>query len=771
VKARTLRNFLTFLVFLLGAAALRGEGPSPAAASAPSPPPAHWAFLIPERPSPPAVRRGDLIRGDLDRFVEALLEEKGLCLAPEAGRAALIRRVSFDLTGLPPSPAEVAGYLADPAPGAYERMVEAYLASPRYGERWGRHWLDAAGYADSNGYFSADSDRPLAYRYRDYVVASLNADKPLDRFIQEQIAGDELAGYRPDMDVGRETAELLAATQFLRNSQDGTGESDGNDLEVLIDKLSVLDGTVQIVGSCLLGLTLQCARCHDHKFDPISQVEYYRLRAIFAGAYCPERWLKPNDRVVMAGTRAEREEYLKKKEKIEQEIKALQDSLAASAAPLRKQLIEERLSALDEPLRAALRKAQEKPKDQRSGEETALLKKHEGVFTVKDEDLAKRFEEYPKLEKSLQASIGERRKGLPASPALISVLTDVCADPPPHHLLKGGLASAPGQAVEPGVPAVLTVPGNAYRLEPAGPGRSGTGRRLAFARWLTSKENPVVSRVLVNRVWQHHFGTGLVSTSDNLGRSGAPPSHPALLDWLAIRLVEGGFRLKDLHRTILSSATYRTRPPPGAGGSAGTPAAAGESAAAEEPGNRPLSRSPWRLDAESLRDAMLCVSGELDLRMGGPYVPTRHGNDGQVVVDEKSEGAFRRSLYLQQKRTQPLTVLEVFDAPLIVGSCTRRSASTTPLQSLALLNSEFALARAAAFARRLEREAGVGREARISLAFLLAVGRGPGAEERQAAVRFLAEQLRVYPEAVAERQALADLCQTIFASNAFLYVD
>src|SRR5439155_2244261 len=259
----------------------------------------HWAFLPPRQPAVPSVQREEPVRTAVDRFLQAALEQKGLSLGPEADRPTLLRRVSFDLTGLPPTPADTAALLADTSTDAYERMVERYLATPHYGERWGKFWLDAAGYADSNGYFNADSDRPLGYRYRDYVIRAFNQDKPYDRFVQEQLAGDEMAGFAPGGDVTGETVELLEATHFLRNAPDGTGESDGNPDEVRIDRFTVLEGNLQIAMNFLLGVTVQCARCHDHKFEPLTQEEYYSLQSIFYPAYCPERWVKPNDRTVM----------------------------------------------------------------------------------------------------------------------------------------------------------------------------------------------------------------------------------------------------------------------------------------------------------------------------------------------------------------------------------------------------------------------------------------------------------------------------------------
>jgi hypothetical protein len=717
----------------------------------------HWAFRPPVRPPLPEVARPELVRTDVDRFIESALEKRGLCLGPEADRALLLRRVAFDLTGLPPSPNEIAAFLADPAPNAYERMVERYLASPHYGERWGRHWLDAAGYAESNGYFSADSDRPLAYRYRDYVIKAFNDDKPFDRFVEEQLAGDELAGYDPEKDVTPEMAEPLIATHFLRNAQDGTGESDGNDLEVLTDKLSVLDGTVQIVSSSLLGLTLQCAKCHDHKFDPISQAEYYQLQAVFTAAYCVSQWIKPAERVVVLGTRAEREENQRQNQKIDLEIDSLRSSLKGFAAPLRRQVLLEKASKLEEPAGSELKKALETAEKERSQAQKELLEREEKLLP--DDDLAKRFEEFQKFRATTQSSIAEREKQRPRPLEKVSSLVDTRPDPPPHHLLERGSPAQPGEEVGPGVPRVLCTSRNLYPPEPAHRGNLSSGRRLALARWITSQENPLLARVTVNRLWQQHFGMGLVATPDNFGLSGSPPSHPELLDHLATELVEARWSLKALHRLILKSAAYRQssglRP----------------DAARLDPENRLLWRvAPRRLEAESVRDAMLFISGELDRRMGGPYVPTQHGDDGQVMVDEKQSGALRRSIYLQQRRTQPLTFLEVFDSPLIVTACPRRSVSTTPLQSLALLNSDFAQGRSRALEKRLERLAGDGMNDRLAMAFLLVFGRGPTEEEMGLAARFLESEEKEYPSN-ARGEAWTDLCQMLFASNAFLYVD
>jgi hypothetical protein len=708
---------LLILGVLVAHGSLRSEDPTPRPNSKKEP---HRNFQPVVRPETPMVRGS--ARTDVDRFILAALEARQLALSPEADRAALVRRVAFDLTGLPPTIAEIDGFLADQSADAYEKMVNRYLASPHYGERWGKLWLDAAGYADSNGYFNADSDRPLAWKYRDYVVKSFNADKPYDRFVKEQLAGDERAGFSPAGDVAPEMIEPLIATHFIRNAPDGTGESDGNPDEVRIDRYTVLEGNLQNVMNCLLGLTVQCARCHDHKFEPITQEEYYSLQAIFFPVYNPEKWTKPNDRVVSIGTKRELAESKRRNELIDRQVKAAKDGLAAFAEALRDQLRDERKKGAK----------------------------------ISDDELAKRFPEYAALRDRVQQTVAERDKDRPKPPEKIAAYFETDPNPPVHHLLKRGGHNQPGAPVRAGVPAALSSGTNGYAMPPRPAGALSTGRRTAFANWVASPDNPLFARVMVNRVWQQHFGTGLVATSENLGMSGAKASHPELLDYLAAEFVKSGWSIKALHRLILRSAVYRQ---------GSQPKAALE---AIDPDNRLLSHFPLRrLDAESVRDAMLAISGELDARAGGRYVPSRRTAEGAVEVDEKADGARKRSLYLQQRRTQIVTFLQLFDAPSIVSTCGKRSPSTVPLQSLALLNSEFARLRAKAFASRIDNS-----DNKLSRAFRLVAGREPTREERTACENFLTEQRAVYAkEKDAENRAWTDLCQMLLASNAFLYVE
>jgi hypothetical protein len=724
----------------------------------------HWAFQPPVRPSEPAVRNTRWVRTPIDRFVLARLEEHGLAPSPEADRATLLRRLSFDLLGLPPSPQELAAFLADESPEAYEHVVERLLQSPHYGERWGRHWLDVVAYADSNGYFSADSDRPLAWRYRDYVVRSLNADKPLDQFVREQLAGDELAGYTKDGDVPAEAVDLLVATHLLRNAPDGTGESDGNAAELRADRYAVLEGSVQILGSAFFGLTVQCARCHDHKFEPFTQDDYYGLQAVLKPVYDHDHWLKPAERIITTGTRQERESSRRALEVFDRELKAMKDSLEALTGPYRKLAQQEAFEKLPEPLRAELNKALETKEKDRNAAMKALLKTNQTAVTFSQEDLARRFPEFARASTALAEAIRAKEAQRPPALSQLAVATDVSLTPAAHQVLRRGNYADPVRPAPPAAPAIFGgTPFQAAASAAADPKQGeapAARRRLAFARWVTSTQNPVFARLMVNRAWQGHFGAGLVTSTDNFGVTGAKPTHPELLDWLATGFVESGYHLKAVHRWIVKSAAYRqsSRPSP--------------EAAAMDPENRWLWRYPLRrLDAESIRDAMLSVTGEIDLQMGGPPVAKDITEDGQVVVNETKPGAMRRSIYLQQQRTRPVTIVDVFDGVKFTPNCVQRTTSTISLQSLAMMNSDFARARGRAFGRRLLREA-PGADARVESAFALAVGRKPSPVERTAAREFLeAQEVQYAGQPDQEARVWADFGQMLLAGNSFLYVE
>ncbi len=747
--------------------AVLGASVLTAAASTNTP---HWAFQHLLRPALPTGNYANPI----DAFVSSELVKKGHKIGAEADRRTLIRRLSFDLLGLPPSPEEVAAFLKDTRKDAFEQLVEKFLSSPRYGERWGRHWLDIVGYADSNGYFNADSDRPLAWKFRDYVVRCLNTDKPFDRFIQEQIAGDELVGYVAGGDVTSEMVDPLIATHFWRNAPDGTTESDGNPLEVKVDKYAVLEGNVQILGSAFLGLTLQCARCHDHKFEPVKQSEYYGLQAILRPAFDPEHWLKPNERAIEIGLRSERQEHKKRTTEVERDLKTLKESLEGLTAPFRKQLLEENLSTLGVELRKAIQGALDTKEKERSEAMKSLLKTNAALVEVTTDALQKKFPTFATASETLTQAIKKREGEKPPSLDQIAATFEPTNAPPVHHLLIRGNYAKEGEESPTCTPAIFntTVGANqatnasipVFSDSPIGREvQSGSShRRLALAYWLTSTNNPIVARMLVNRIWHYHFGQGLVSTVDNFGKSGARPVCPELLDWLASELIQSGWSLKHLHRLILTSATWKQ-------------------VCDRQNNTSPISRSqPLRLDAESLRDAMLAVSGELDLTSGGPYVPTKADKEGQIIIEEKQAGAFRRSLYLQQRRTAPVSFLSTFDGPAHNPICIHRVSSTVALQSLSLLNSEFVHLRAQAFARRVLKKAdydpheAIKRQIKtlLRVAFELSYGRPPNIKEISAAKAFVEEQDSIYQgEPDSAVRVWTDLCQMLLASNAFLYVD
>ena len=442
-------------------------------------------------------------------------------------------------------------------------------------------------------------------------------------------------------------------------------------------------------------------------------------------------------------------------------MKAARDGLAAFAEPLREQWLDERLHGLDPPSRATILEALKTKKEKRTPAQTAILKKHATAIADGDDQLAKRFPEFAALRDRVTEVVAKREKDRPTPAERVAAFVETDPNPPVHHVLKRGQHGHPGTVVRPGAIAALSTPKNTFAIDPRPAGKTSTGRRMAFANWVTSPENPLFARVMVNRIWQHHFGTGIVATADNLGISGATPSHPDLLDYLAAEFVASGWSVKAMHRLILTSAVYRQSSEPGG------------KLDMTDPEDRLLARYPLRrLDAEAIRDAMLHVSGELDARAGGPYIPSKLGADGTVDIVPHVSGALERSIYLQQRRTQVVTFLQLFDSPSIVTTCGKRTPSTAPLQSLAILNSEFVRARAKAFAGRLTREAGDDAAKRIDRAFRLACSRPPLRDEHRACEEFLAKQRQAYVnDPDADRRAWTDLCQMVFASNAFLYVD
>ena len=617
-------------------------------------------------------------------------------LAPRANDMTLLRRAYFDLIGLPPTPEDVLAFEADKDPRRYEKLVDRLLASPRYGERWARHWLDAVGYTDSEGGNSGDQARPHAWRFRDYVIRSLNANKPYDKFLMEQLAGDELFDYRAVKRLTPEQIETLAATGFWRTAPDSTYSTEQN---FIPERMDVIAGQIEVLGSAVMGLSVGCARCHDHKYDPIPTRDYYRLVSILTPAYDPYHWLPPvypcggvgakcdekTTRYLLPTATPEWEEATAFNAPIEQRVKELQAAAEASK--------------------------KDKP--------------------------------------ALDEQIKKERAKLKALP-LVRALFDLGPEPPPTRILLRGDATTPGALVGPGAPSILSAAERDYRVEPLA---HSSGRRLALAKWLVHPEHPLTARVMVNRIWQHHFGEGLVTTPGNFGRMGAAPANQKLLDWLAVEFVRGGWDMKAIHRLIMTSATYR-----------------------QQSGARafPLRR----MDAENVRDTILQIAGRLENTAFGPADKFKVQPDGEVVTDST-----RRSVFVAHRRTQPLSLLETFDQPFMNPNCVRRGLSVVSSQALHMMNSDLTRENARYMAGRIIDIVGDDLAKQIERAYLLAVARRPSAEETRAALAAL-ERMNAEWEKPLEKDrpaepvrsrakwlALATVCHTLMNSAEFLYID
>lgn len=743
---------------------------------------AFWAFQPIRPPAVPVVRDASRVRTPIDRFVLARLEVENLGLAPDASPAALVRRVTFDLTGLPPSPEDVEAFVARPTDDAYARLVDRLLASPAYGERWGRHWLDVAGYADSNGGVEADSERPWAWRYRDYVIRSFNADKPLDVFIAEQLAGDELAPP-PSGDLPSEDLDRIVATGFLRMAPDPTGDGPA---DAVLARNQVVADTLQVVSSSLLGLTVQCAQCHDHRYDPIPQSDYYRLRAVFEPAFDVERWKAPAQRLVSLMPAADRKtagDIEARAQVIDKEAQELHDRLI-------EQFVQKQLLLVPEAQRESVMAARKTPADKRTDAHKALLREFPTfqdhiILGEVDRDGANKVQEVRN-----RAAAERARK--PADP-MVHALVEEPGRNVATALFHRGDPQQPRDKVAPGLLAVMGLAGLPDAISSTNAALRTTGRRTELARRLVHPGNPLTARVLANRIWMHHFGVGIVATPSDFGALGERPTHPDLLDWLAHSLRSGGWKLKDFHRLLVTSTAYRQ-------------STVHPEAQRVDPDNRLLGRARLRrLDAEGLRDAMLAISGRLNPEPFGPPGPVavdpqgrvvagrqkRDGNGDAVGVDGAQGAEFRRSVYLQVRRSTPLGMLEAFDAPVVNPNCEARAVTTVPTQSLAMLNDVFVVERARDLAARLHREVGDDAVARIERLWRLVYGKPPTTTERDGALAFTSRQAALIsinapntangpakatgkPADVAptpSEAALASLCHALLGSNRFLYLD
>lgn len=657
-----------------------------------------WAYQALTDPSPPAVQDKTWARNEIDLFVLARLESAGLKPAPEAGRRELARRLAFDLTGLPLSPAEVDAFEKDASPDACEKLVDRLLASSGYGERWARHWLDLVRYADSDGY-KADDFRPNAWRYRDYVIRSFNADKGYDHFVREQIAGDELAPGDPD---------AVAATGFLR-----CWIYEYNNRDVVTQWSAILNDITDTTSDVFLGLGMQCARCHDHKFDPLLQKDYYRLQAFFApilpkdDAVAAPADLRAAHAAKLADWETQTADLRRQIEAIESKYRDAAEKDAATKFPEETQTI-------------LAKKWDERTPLERQWGNLAFQQVIYEFDRIDGKIKGSDKEKIVALRKQLAAFDKLKPEALPLAPSVCDVGREApCVKIPKREELGDIL---------PGLPTILTPePMSVTPLE------KSTGRRLALANWLARPDNPLSTRVMVNRVWAWHFGRGLARYTSDFGRLGEPPSHPELLDWLTQRFVKEGWSLKKLHRRIVTSAAYRQ--------SAHSPVF--EEARQKDPENSLLWRwNTQRLEAEQIRDAVLAASGELDRSAGGP------------AVDFSKP---RRSIYHKVLRNVRDPLLDVFDAPQHFNSTASRDTTTTAVQSLLLINSRYLLERAQEFSARLKREFPDNVEEQVSGGFQLTYGRHPSSDEREAAVGFIRSQQRqVETETPAETPFLAE---------------
>lgn len=707
-----------------------------------------WSFVVPQSPAVPRVR--GFVRTPIDAFVQARLEARGWGMQKEAERVRLMRRLYFGLTGLGPTALEAQAFLEDRSEGAYEKLVDRLLASPRYGEHWGRHWLDVAGYSDTRG-DAGDGEREVAYKYRDYVIRAFNANKPIDRFLLEQFAGDQLVNYKPGSVPTAEQVEALTATGFLRTIADITDNQTIYEVDKYFD---ALQKTVETSLSSVMGLTVGCARCHDHKFDPLLQRDYYKLTAVFQATWDPENWLAANlnfgpwpSRMVLDMPVAQRDAWIGDVTSNDSKtIRRLDDLLEATYERYRKELRAGR--EMGEARRLELRKLIEDDPDlevDRSAPKDVMT----------DAEMEAKFGELKRWKAELlEKKASRRKKQSTVEPNYIEAAWDVSKTPSPTYVLTRGNYLAPGAKVEPGLPAVLDDPAKPFVFPDAKVHAdwNHTGRRLELAKWMVSPKNPLTARVFVNRVWQFHFGEGIVRSVDDFGRQGEKPSHPELLDYLAVEFQKHNWDLKWLTKMIVMSQVYRQD------------SAEKAECLKEDPSNHMFWRkAPLRLEAEAIRDSMLLVSGVLDSKMYGRQEPLRRGADGQWMEDEEKGNGRRRSIYLKQSRTRPVAFLHSFDAPTMnTDHETQRFRSALPTQSLALLNSPFVEKMSKAFAGQMLEQANRDVDAAVRLAVMAAYSR-PAREGELAVARELIRSSGT-PE-----EGLRLFVQALFGANDFLY--
>jgi hypothetical protein len=712
----------------------------------------YWFF---QPVAKPAIPKAAAVQNPIDAIILAALREKGIRPNPRADKVTLLRRASLDLTGLPPTPEETQAFVADRSEDAFAKVVDRLLASPRYGERWGREWLDLARYADTNG-FKADEVRPNIWRYRDYVIQAFNQDKPYDRFIREQIAGDEIY---PD------SVDAHIATGFLRHYTDETNQPsmEQRRQELLMD-------ITDTVGSVFMGMTYGCAKCHDHKFDPILQKDYYRLQAFFANVRAEDHYIALGG-AELAKVNARQAEW-------EAKTRDIRASIQALVAPIDKAEAEAYMLRFFEGTREAIRT----PPEKRTPYQSLLAFQGLPQITHTDANLAKKLTGSQKKQfNELTAQLKEF-DSLKPHPPQAQTMIDNGAEAPPTFVLAGGSWSAPKEEVQPGFLSILDP--SPAKIEQPADSRATTGRRTALANWLADPKNPLTTRVMVNRIWQGHFGSGIVASSSDFGVMGERPKNRQLLDYLAARFVENGWSIKKLHREIMLSNAYQQS------------SLSQDAAAAIDPDNKLLWRYPrHRAEGEVVRDAMLLTSGRLNLKMGGPGVrpelPEGVNTAGFAAwaVDKDEAESRRRSVYVFVKRVLTYPMFEAFDAPTSEESCPRRFSTVVPSQALTLMNDKYVLEWSREFAGRVLNDDGLSPDQQIERAYRLAFSRDPSAEERRAVSEFMDRQSSliagrlernekvILPGRIpggmdpAKAAAFVDFCHTLMSSNEFLYIN
>ena len=680
-----------------------------------------WAFQPLQKSGTPT---------SIDALVQGKLKDKGIVSNGAADRVTLLRRASLVLTGLPPTPEETQVFLTDGSANAFEKQVDRLLASPHYGERWARHWLDLARYADSEG-FKSDETRPNVWRYRDYVIRSFNADKPYDRFVKEQIAGDEL--YPGD-------ADALVATGFNRHFPD-----ESNAANIMQRRQELLNDVTDTTGSVFLGLTYGCARCHDHKFDPILHKDYYRLQSFFANT-------RIEDGAVLQSA-AEQAAWQRQNAEWEKQTAAIRTEMAALVQSPAAAMFADRLARFPEEIQAVIKMVPEK----RNPYEWQMYMKAKPQVTFTEKEAAAKLKgEASKRYVALAAELKGFDGIKPAEQPMAQTMVDHGVAAPKTFVLRGGNHDNPQEEVAPGFLSILDA-----RDAAVSAANGSTGRRSVLANWLADAKNPLSTRVIVNRVWHYHFGTGIAGTPSDLGLMGERPTNLPLLDHLTAQFVEGGWSLKKLHKTIMLSSVWQQT------------SAFNESAAKVDPENKYLWRFPRRrLEGEVIRDSMLSTSGRLNAALYGPSVfpplPAGVETRGGWKKNETRENADRRSIYVFVRRNTRYPMFEAFDMPDTHESCARRNNTVSPAQSLELMNSAMVNDWSRSFAERLQNDQGVSRDGLFDKAWKLAYNRTPRADERTAAADFLAAQTKITGD---EKTAFVDLCHMLLSSNEFLYLN